>query len=208
MKAKPRLPAGVHMVRARGREYFYFQPGRGTPTSRTRIPLPGCPQNPNGSANAEWWAVYHALAGTEVQSEYERAVAFEVGRMLSSARQRAKNRSLPLDLTVESLQALLKRQCYRCAISGLQFEMSRADMPTARRPFAPSLDQIEASKGYELSNCRIVTTIANYAMGAWGLAALSRLAWGIVAQEVANRSGTEFVKRVVKLDESSRAPIV
>jgi len=57
------LPAHVHMVRSRGREYFYFQPFRGTKRERPRTPLQGCPVNPDGTPNGEWWRNYRKLAG-------------------------------------------------------------------------------------------------------------------------------------------------
>jgi hypothetical protein len=57
------LPAHVHMVRAKGREYFYFQAYRGTKREGPRTPLPGCPTLPNGSPNPEWWSAWRRLAG-------------------------------------------------------------------------------------------------------------------------------------------------
>jgi integrase len=40
------LPRGVHRVVARGREYFYFQAGRGTVNPGPRVKLPNDPHNP------------------------------------------------------------------------------------------------------------------------------------------------------------------
>jgi integrase len=57
------LPAHVHLVRANGREYFYFQRFRGTFRAAARVRLPGCPTNPDGTPNTEWWAAYRACAG-------------------------------------------------------------------------------------------------------------------------------------------------
>src|SRR5262245_11322761 len=57
------LPVHVHLVRSRGREYFYFRPHRGTKRAGKSVPLPGCPTNPDGAPNAEWWAAYRRLAG-------------------------------------------------------------------------------------------------------------------------------------------------
>lgn len=55
------LPRGVHRVRSRGREYFYFQAGRGTEHVGPRVRLPDDPQAPEF-----WIAVRQAqgLAGT------------------------------------------------------------------------------------------------------------------------------------------------
>src|SRR5262249_5733956 len=38
---------GVHRVVARGRDYFYYQPGRGTPSAGDRVPLPSDPHSPD-----------------------------------------------------------------------------------------------------------------------------------------------------------------
>lgn len=51
------LPKGVHRVKARGREYFYFQPDRGTGRAGPRIPLPNDPQSP------EFWIALRAAQG-------------------------------------------------------------------------------------------------------------------------------------------------
>lgn len=51
------LPEGVHKVHSRGRDYFYFQPGRGTSSTGERIRLPDDPQSP------EFWAAIQRAKG-------------------------------------------------------------------------------------------------------------------------------------------------
>lgn len=51
------LPKGVHRVTSRGRDYFYFQPGRGTASTGERIRLPDDPQSP------EFWAEIQRAKG-------------------------------------------------------------------------------------------------------------------------------------------------
>jgi hypothetical protein len=51
------LPRGVHAVVARGRQYFYFQAGRGTPNVGERIKLPSDPQSP------EFWQAIRQAQG-------------------------------------------------------------------------------------------------------------------------------------------------
>jgi integrase len=41
-----RLPNGVHRVKSKGKEYFYWQPHRGTPFEGERVPLPSDPHSP------------------------------------------------------------------------------------------------------------------------------------------------------------------
>lgn len=51
------LPKGVHRVVSRGREYFYFQEGRGTEHQGERIKLPNDPQSP------EFWVAVRQAQG-------------------------------------------------------------------------------------------------------------------------------------------------
>jgi integrase len=51
------LPRGVHRVIARGREYFYYQPARGTPSAGERIRLPRDPHSP------EFWTALRQAQG-------------------------------------------------------------------------------------------------------------------------------------------------
>lgn len=62
-KAKVKLPPHVHAVRARGKDYYYFQPFRGTARQNERIKLPGCPANRDGTPNEAWWAAYRQCTG-------------------------------------------------------------------------------------------------------------------------------------------------
>lgn len=57
------LPPHVHRTVSRGHEYFAYHPFRGTKRAGKRVPLPGAPQNIDGSLNAEWWAKYRELSG-------------------------------------------------------------------------------------------------------------------------------------------------
>ncbi len=61
-KARVTLPAHVHAVRARGKEYFYYQPFRGTTRVVPRVALPGAPVNADGTPNGEWWRRYQELS--------------------------------------------------------------------------------------------------------------------------------------------------
>jgi hypothetical protein len=70
----------------------------------------------------------------------------------------------------------------RCAVSGLEFSSAAVGAGRARHPFMPSLDQIEPGKGYTADNVRLVCVVANFAMNAWGLDTLIRVARGVIKQ--------------------------
>lgn len=55
--SKVSLPRHVHRVLSRGREYFYYQEGRGTPYAGERIRLPNDPQTP------EFWNAVRQVQG-------------------------------------------------------------------------------------------------------------------------------------------------
>lgn len=51
------LPRHVHRVKSRGRDYFYYQEGRGTPHVGARVRLPDDPQSP------EFWSALRQAQG-------------------------------------------------------------------------------------------------------------------------------------------------
>lgn len=57
------LPKGVHRVVSRGREYFYWHPGRGTKEAGRRVPLPKDPHDP------KFWAVLREAQGIATVKE-------------------------------------------------------------------------------------------------------------------------------------------
>lgn len=57
------LPANVFRVKAKGREYYYFQSGRGTETAGKRVRLPNDPQS------VSFWQAYEELAGQDQSVE-------------------------------------------------------------------------------------------------------------------------------------------
>lgn len=56
--SKVSLPRHVHKITSRGREYFYYQEGRGTPHEGERIKLPNDPQSP------EFWNAVRQAQGS------------------------------------------------------------------------------------------------------------------------------------------------
>jgi hypothetical protein len=74
---------------------------------------------------------------------------------INFARRRQALRASPVvvDVTLEELMEILRRQYYRCAISGLPFWCGST---VSYGPTIPSLDRIRASEGNTRSNIRVV----------------------------------------------------
>lgn len=97
--AKVALPRHVHRVRSRGREYFYYQEGRGTPHAGERIRLPDDPTTP------EFWNAVRQAQGisgpTAVDTINALADAYEAAwpslqRQLSDGTKKQYRRHLKL----------------------------------------------------------------------------------------------------------------
>lgn len=90
-------------------------------------------------------------------------------RAASRMRVRSSMWGMECDVTAHDLDAMLVDTGWRCAVSGIPFD------PPGKGPFAPSVDRIDASRGYQSGNVRVVCNIVNYAMNEWGEAALWKL---------------------------------
>jgi hypothetical protein len=95
-----------------------------------------------------------------------------------SARKRAKDRGFTCELGEDEALALWRRCKGRCELTGIPFELGRPD-GCIRRPFAPSIDRVDASKPYTKDNTRVVCTSVNLAMNQWGDGVLYRIARGL-----------------------------
>jgi hypothetical protein len=85
-------------------------------------------------------------------------------------------------ITRDDALSLWRRCGGRCEVSGIPFSLERADKKFARRPWAPSLDQIRAGHGYKMDNVRVVCIAVNYAMNQWGEDVLYRISESISTQ--------------------------
>jgi hypothetical protein len=107
-----------------------------------------------------------------------------VRALVDRARRRHDARIADLPVIDEQrVMELYRAQGGCCALSGIRFTADD-DRPRAlvSRPFAPSLDQIEAGGGYHPGNVRLICVAANFAMNAWGEDALRKLAAGMAAR--------------------------
>jgi len=74
-KASVKLPPHVHVVKARGKLYYYYQRCRATENEGPRCALPGEPFTRAGTPNREWWKLYELQSGEEAPKK--RAGSFE-----------------------------------------------------------------------------------------------------------------------------------
>lgn len=99
-----------------------------------------------------------------------------VRRMYFSAEKRSRDKGRSFTLTPRDLLDLVDRANGRCEISLIQFEPNGT-----RSPYAASIDRIDASKGYEKENIRLVCLAVNMALNVWGLDVALNVARAMIA---------------------------
>lgn len=83
--------------------------------------------------------------------------------MLADAKSRAKKCGISFKISKAWRARALKQDA--CAVTGIMFDL--ADARSNVNPLAPSLDRIDASKGYTDSNTRLVIYFVNVAKSDW-----------------------------------------
>jgi hypothetical protein len=102
-------------------------------------------------------------------ADWDTGMCAKLRSVASSAMQRARLRGLSVDPDLVALTfELFEAQGARCALTGIGFDLRVVGTGQARRPFAPSLDRIDASAGYTRDNTRLVCQAVNFALNAFG----------------------------------------
>lgn len=179
----------VHIIRRDGKTYHYFRPGRDARAKGGKsIRL---------SDDYET-ALHQARDMTcgELGAPFA-DVRRHITILVKEGRRRAKRRKVAFTVTVDELLQKLDAQAYRCAVSGVAFDLTSkgANQSAFRHPYRPSLDRIRAGGPYAAKNVRIVCCAVNIAMNEWGYETLIEIAQGVVRR---NASRTSIGKRIGK----------
>lgn len=107
--------------------------------------------------------------------------------LYQATRKNARARGHEFMLTEDDVVELIVSSQGRCAVSGITLSTDRGELPAGkkmRRPWAPSIDRVDSTRGYVLGNCRIVCCAANYAMSQWGEEVLIEMAKSIARKRI------------------------
>ncbi len=99
---------------------------------------------------------------------------WRLAKLLAMAKNRAKEKEVPFNLTHEYLIQLWEENLGCCAVTGRLFDLEPSIKHTVNLN-APSIDRIVPSKGYTIDNVRLVVYVLNCAMGEYGLDELRKL---------------------------------
>ena len=89
-------------------------------------------------------------------------------KLVSMAKNRAKTKDLPFNITTEYMVSLWEDSDGLCEVSNIEFELDRASKGRVH-PYAPSIDRIVPELGYVKGNVRLVVYQINLAISEFGL---------------------------------------
>jgi hypothetical protein len=104
-------------------------------------------------------------------------------RVAGKAAGRARGKGAPCDpdLVAWAIEAN-RRQDGCCLLTGIRFSLDRIGTGITPRPFAPSIDQIVAGRGYVRDNIRLICWATNVLLLEWGEDVALKIARGLVSQ--------------------------
>lgn len=104
-----------------------------------------------------------------------REFSAEVRRLFKSSLSGARDRGIPFNITLTHIRDLFIRANGKCELTGIKFS-NEVHAGSGKRPWAPSIDRRESSKGYEPDNVRLVCISVNIALSDFGDEILKKIA--------------------------------
>ena len=110
------------------------------------------------------------VIGELVRAGVKRSMAEKLMDVYRRTMANAKRRGIEARLSEKEFAGLCLAGRGRCALTKIPFSWDEigASGKHRRRPYLPSLDRIDSSKGYVAGNVRLVCVAANLAMNSWG----------------------------------------
>lgn len=156
---------GVHKVAttlSNGEKRVYFYAWRGGP----RL---------HGETESELKAAFAKIVRARINKAERKKTAPKPTSIASACRALSNNiraRSLKVGLGFylpwQEIFRMGEAQEWRCAVSGIPFDLGYQREGFAYNPFGLSVDRIKCTNGYEPKNVRLVLTAVNFALNDWG----------------------------------------
>ena len=119
---------------------------------------------------------------------YQETITGRAKRLMDGARERAQRYSIPLTITQEWIEDRLREG--KCEVTGMSFDLTHH--PKFRvNPFAPSLDRLDAARGYTPENTRMTTWQYNQSKGQYSDDAVYEMALAVVKARFVERCAEE-----------------
>lgn len=93
---------------------------------------------------------------------------WRLNKLMAAAKNRAKEKVLPFNLTLDYLVSLWEASSGCCVLTRQPFDLSSWGNKSQVSPQAPSIDRIKPSLGYIKENIRLVTYHINISLSDFG----------------------------------------
>lgn len=111
--------------------------------------------------------------------------------LFRSTRRNAASRGIEFELTNDTFAAAWYASDRKCALTGIKLDVyGERRGEWLRNPYAPSVDRIDCSAGYRLSNIRFVCVAVNIALNEWGETVLREIAHGLFGSDPSRHQRT------------------
>ena len=122
-------------------------------------------------ARKAYWAAWAEKNREHLRArEHRRKIEKRAQCLVSYARKRARSKGLSFDLDLHTDELQGRIDAGRCELTGLPFSLDGG-----RTWDSPSIDRIDPSGGYVLSNVKLICFGLNQAFGDWGEDTLLRM---------------------------------
>lgn len=132
------------------------------------------------------WRKKHSNEYKNMKYAYYTSKPGRVVELYRAAKRRAKEKGISFSLTTNLIEQMWNEQNNKCALTGIDFQIPQERTGGKARPFAPSIDRIDCSKGYTRDNVRLVCVAVNYALNEFG-----EVVFRQIAQAYLNQISTE-----------------
>jgi len=164
----------VQVIRARGKTYHYFRPPQWG--QRMQIKQFRLSDDYNEALKEAQEHLKNLKADVDPikvnrtqHSQKERRRIYQyIKTVFTNAKWSAQRRGKSFEISLCDLEKLVEDQEYKCAVTGKIFNIDKARGANNSKPYAPSVDRIDARYGYTRDNIRLVCHAVNKAMGDWG----------------------------------------
>ena len=124
-----------------------------------------------------------------VSADIQGALRISLKKATDNAKARAAKKEREFAITRTDVQKMLEKQQWRCAVSGLMFDLSYdAECKFSYNPFGISIDRVDSAKGYTKDNVRLVLTAVNFALNEWGHDVYLRIAKAVVGKHLTDEA--------------------
>lgn len=114
------------------------------------------------------WRTDNREYNKAMQYNYYKSTRGRVVDFHHAAKRRAKKKKIEFELSTDFIVEMWEKQNGKCALTQIEFLIPQERTGGKASPFAPSIDRIDSSKGYEKDNVRLVCVAVNYALNEFG----------------------------------------